>query len=68
MGQDTIDMELEVLVMDGHQIPVIFVVETIQYRSPGITVIALQDVFVEIEAFFVPYLIAIHAAPPVRDP
>jgi len=64
MGQDAINMELKVLVVDGHYIPIIFMVETIQYRFPRITVIALQYVFIDIQTFFMPYLIAIHVAPP----
>jgi hypothetical protein len=51
--------------MNGHQIPVILMVETIEYRSPGITVIVFKYVYIEIPAFFVFYLIVIHSEPPI---
>jgi hypothetical protein len=54
MGQNAINMELKVLMMDGHYIPIIFMVETIQYRFPRITVIALQYVFIDMQTLFMP--------------
>jgi hypothetical protein len=39
-------------------------VETIEHRSPGIAVIVLQYVFIEIQAVFISYLIVTHVAPP----
>ncbi len=39
-------------------------VETIHYRSPGITVIMLQYVFIDIQTLLILDLITIHVAPP----
>ena len=61
-------MELKVLIMNVHQIPIIVMVETIQHRLPGITVIVFKYVYIEIPAFFAFYLIVTHSAPPVTRP
>ena len=56
-------MEFKVLIMNSHQIPIIVMVETIEYRSPGITVIVFKYLYIEIPAVFVFYLIVTHSAP-----
>ena len=56
-------MELQVFIMNGHQISIILMVETIEHRSPGIAVIAFKYVYIEIPAFFVFNLIVTHSAP-----
>lgn len=38
-------------------------VKSIQYRSPGITVIMLQYVCPDVQTIFILYLIVIHVAP-----